>query len=208
MLVRDEDNLSGIEVASRDGVQLPARGERRTVELAGYVIRATKKIVDIKVVNLSYDGCAVHTTVPLSPGELVKLSVLGRSSTNAIVRWYYGRRAGLQFETERKSRVHWPRRAQRIDVQTHALLRRSSRNAFSVRVFDMTPSGCRCEFVDRPGVYERVWIKLEGLAPIEARVCWVEQSMAGLAYKNPLHPAVFEMLVDRVRLSVAEQPLA
>jgi len=196
-LVRDHDNLSGIDIGTRDGVAMPARAERRVVELSGYLIRESKKIVDIKVVNLSYDGCALRTTVPLLPGEMVKLSVLGRSATSAIVRWYSGRKAGLQFDTERKTRTLWPRKADRLEVEAQAVLRRAGRVAFTVKVFDMTMSGCRCEFVDRPGIYERVWIKLDGLASMEANVCWIEQSMAGLSYKNPLHPAVFDMLVDR-----------
>jgi hypothetical protein len=64
-----------------------------------------------------------------------------------------------------------------------------------VRVFDLTVAGCRCEFVDRPGISERVSIKLEGLATLQANVCWVEQSMVGLSFQSPLHPAVLDMLL-------------
>lgn len=199
-LVRDRDNISGIDIGSAGGIPLPARAERRVVELSGYLIRASKRIVDIKVVNLSYDGCAVHTNEPLSPGERVKISVLGRSATSAIVRWYFGRKAGLQFQTESRSRVHRPRMADRLQVNTQALLRRAGRVAFPVKVLDMTASGCRCEFVDRPGIYERVWIKLNGLASIEATVCWIEQSMVGLSYKHPLHPAVFDMIATQAQV--------
>jgi hypothetical protein len=194
-LARDHDNLSGIEVLSPEGFPLPARAERRRVELAGYLVRPDKKIVDIKIVDLSYDGCAVRTDVPLAVGELVKLTALGRNATSAIVRWYSGRKAGLQFETERKSKPHWPRKSERLAVQTQAVLRRAGRVAFPVRVFDITVAGCRCEFVDRPGISERVWIKLEGLAALEANVCWVEQSMVGLSFQRPLHPAVLDMLL-------------
>ena len=177
----------------------PARDERRRVELSGYLLRPTKEIVDIKIVDLSYDGCAVTTTVPLKPGEVVRLSVLGRSASSAVVRWYSGRRSGLQFEDNQKGRVYRPRSSDRRQVETQALLRRAGRLAFPVRVFDMTLSGCRCEFVDRPLIDERVWIKLDNLASLEATICWIEQSMAGLTYQTPLHPAVFEMLMLRLR---------
>ena len=198
-LAREQDVLAGIEASDRDGSPKPARAQRRQVELAGYLIRPDKTIVDIKLVDLSYDGCAVRTTVPLVVGELVKLTVLGRSATHAIVRWYSGRTAGLQFQTERKTKVHWPRKVERIEVETDAVLRRAGRVAFPVRVFDLNVTGCRCEFVDRPGIYERVWIKLQGLAAFEANVCWIEESMMGLLFKNPLHPAVFDMLLNSMR---------
>ena len=48
------------------------------------------------------------------------------------------------------------------------------------------------------GIYERVWIKFDGLESLEANVCWVEQSMIGLSYKTPLHQAVFEMILARL----------
>lgn len=182
--------------------QLPPRVQRRGVELSAYLVRSNKTVVDVKIVNLSYDGCAVHTTVPLSPGEVVRLSVLGgRAPTSAIVRWYSGRKAGLQFETADKPRASSPRKVERLEVEAQALLRRAGCIAFPVTVFDMTLSGCRCEFVDRPAINERVWIKLDGLASMEASVCWIEQSMVGLTYKLPLHPAVFEMLTARISQS-------
>lgn len=197
---RDQDELTAIDVGPASASSLPAHAERRLVELAGYIIRADRKIIiDVKVIDLSYDGCAVHTTVPLVPGETVKLSVLGRSATAVVVRWYAGRKAGLQFETEQKSRTYWPRSAERMGVQTQALLRRAGRVTFPVRLFDITMSGCRCEFVDRPGIHERVWMKLNGLASLEANVCWVEQSMLELSFATAVHPAVFEMVMDRLR---------
>jgi hypothetical protein len=62
------------------------RAERRIVELKGYLVRESKQIVDIKMIDLSYDGCAISTLVPLKVGEKVKVSALGRGSTAATVR--------------------------------------------------------------------------------------------------------------------------
>jgi hypothetical protein len=162
------------------------------------VIRSNKTIVDVKVLDLSYDGCSISTVVPLLPGERIKLSVLGRGAVSASIKWYKGRKAGLLFETGRVSRTHWPRKAERIEVSAEASLRKSGRLSFRVSTFDVTRFGCKCEFVERPAVYERVWIKFDGLDPIGSTVCWVEGSCVGLMYESPIHPAVFDMLLARL----------
>lgn len=173
------------------------RDERRSVELNGYVLRSNKAIVDVKVLDLSYDGCSIATLVPLLPGEKVKLSVLGRGAVATTVLWYKGRRAGLLFETGRISKTNWPRKAERIEIKAEASLRRQGRR-YRVSTLDVTRFGCRCEFVERPAVYERLWIKFDRLDAIEATVCWIEGSSLGLMYLHPIHPAVFEMLLARL----------
>jgi hypothetical protein len=172
------------------------REERRSVELSGYVIRSDKVIVDVKLLDLSYDGCSIATLVPLAPGEKVKLSVLGRGAIAASVRWYKARKAGLLFDIGAAPKTKWPRKADRIEISAEASLRRAGRR-YRVRTFDITRFGCSCEFVERPAVYEHVWIKFDGLESIEAIVCWIEGSSLGLMFANPVHPAVFDMLLAR-----------
>jgi hypothetical protein len=175
------------------------RPERRLVERAGYAIRADNQIVDVKVDDLSYDGCAIRTSVPLEPGEIVKLTVLGHRAVMAVVRWYEGRKAGLLFQVDRRSRPRQPRRADRNSIRAEATLRRSARTAFRVTTFDVTRFGCKCEFVDRPSIQEKVWINFDGLHSLEATVCWVEESNLGLMFHYPMHPAVFDMLLSRLK---------
>jgi hypothetical protein len=175
------------------------RAERRTVELKGYIVRENAQIVDITMVDLSYDGCAVSTLVPLKVGEKVKVSALGRGSTAATVRWYYGRKAGLLFETVRKKTI-WPREAERIEVYGEASLRRRGRLTYRVRTYDVTRFGCRCEFVERPSIGERVWMKFDGLQSLESNVCWVENSQLGLHFCTEVHPAVFDLIVAQLSM--------
>jgi len=52
-------------------------------------------------------------------------------------------------------------------------LRRSGRLNFRVRIYDISPEGCRAEFVERPELHELVWIKFEGMHSLEAVVCWI-----------------------------------
>ena len=46
---------------------------------------------------------------------------------------------------------------------------------------------------------ERVLIKFEGLEVLDAEVCWVDGYTAGLRFERSMHPAVFELLVERLK---------
>lgn len=176
----------------------PERDERRLVEMRGYLIVRETEIIDVRVVNLSYDGCGIETTVPLEVGERLKLSILARGTIRATVRWCRDREAGLRFEMAPALQRHWPRRQQRSPMNAEVLLRRSGKLGYRVRVFDASSEGCRCEFVERPRIGERVWLKFDGLEGMESAVCWIEGSHVGLKYVNAIHPAVFSMLLDRL----------
>ena len=186
------------EPHSGDGLPPPPRDERRLVELKGYLIREDNSIVDVKVVDLSYDGCAVQTLFPLAPGEKVRLSVLGRGAVKAVVRWYDSRKAGLFFASDSGTKKHVPRKAERLSVKAEISLRRSGRIAYRVEVFDLTRFGCKCEFIERPAIGERLWVKFERLESLEATTCWVEESRVGLNFEHAVHPAVFDMLVSGI----------
>lgn len=90
------------------------------------------------------------------------------------------------------------RRSDRIEVNAEVALRRSGRLNYRVRVFDASPLGCKLEFVERPDLAERVWVKFDRLEAIEGIVCWTEGFHAGIRYDKPMHPAVFEMLLPRL----------
>lgn len=201
----DEHFLSE-DTSAPAAADFPKREDRRLVELSAYLIRSDKSIVDVKIGNLSYDGCGVHTVVPLTAGEKVKLTVLGRGSMNATVRWYKARKAGLLFRFSRARSHEWPRKADRVAVGAELLLRRSGRIGFRVNAFDVTRFGCRCEFVDRPAIYERVWAKFDGLEALQATVCWIEDSNIGLMFANAIHPAVFELLLMQLQPLAAPLP--
>lgn len=92
-----------------------------------------------------------------------------------------------------------PRQSARISIQGEVQLRRSGQNNYVVNVFDISREGCRIEFVERPRLDETVWVKFQGLEALEATVCWVEGFSAGAEFVRPIHPAVFDLLVERVR---------
>jgi hypothetical protein len=87
------------------------------------------------------------------------------------------------------------RRSERVALDAVVMLRRSGQLNFRVRVFDASLHGCRVEFVDRPELDEQLWVKFDDLQPIAAEVCWVEGFSAGLNFRQPIHPAVFDRLI-------------
>jgi hypothetical protein len=68
-------------------------------------------------------------------------------------------------------------------------------------VFDASAHGCKVEFVERPENQECVWVRFEGLEPIEALVRWLDGQCAGLQFSRPIHPAVFDLIAERLRQS-------
>lgn len=92
----------------------------------------------------------------------------------------------------------YERRTPRLSLSADVTLRRAGQCTYRVTVFDVSPLGCKIEIVERPEVDELVWIKFEGLQPLQANVCWTAGFKAGVAFNSPIHPAVFETLVSRL----------
>ncbi len=92
-----------------------------------------------------------------------------------------------------ESRV--PRRGDRVPLSAEVDVRRSGVHPFRVRVFDLSPEGCKMEFVEIPAIGERVWIRFEGLASIEATVRWIEGHYGGVEFERPIYEPIFRRLV-------------
>lgn len=176
------------------------RNERRPVRLHALVMRGDGSTVDVSLLDLSYEGCGIDSPVELTPGEAIKLSVLRRGGIDAHVRWCKEGRAGLVFAPEKVSeRKHWPRQSVRTSLGAEVALRRVGQNSYRVRVTDLSPEGCKVDLVERPRIEERLLIKFDGLEVLEAEVCWVEGYVAGLRFDKAIHPAVFDLLLERLR---------
>ena len=182
--------------------ELPDREERRHVRMPGFAAFADGSTISITVLDLSYEGCAIACSADLTPGDPITLSVLRRGGIQAEVRWSRDGKAGLAFlpPAAAEAKKHWPRRHERVTLGAEVTMRRHGGPAFRVNVFDASPDGCRIDFVDRPLLDERLSIRFEGLESLEAEVCWVEQHCAGLKFARAIHPAVFDLLVERLRV--------
>ena len=97
-----------------------------------------------------------------------------------------------------KPRTQAPRKSERVSIAATVNLRRRGHHNFTVKVFDLSREGCKIEFMERPQLEETVWVKFEGLEGIEATVCWIAGTEAGVEFVRPIHSAVFAMLVGRL----------
>lgn len=176
------------------------RGERRPVRLDGHAVLENGTTFNITLVDLSYEGCGIECPIKLKPGAGIKLAVVRRGAISAKVRWYDAGKAGLVFEPELEpDKGRQPRRSKRIAVTAEVALRRHGRQNYRVQVFDASAHGCKVEFIERPEAQECVWVRFDGLEPLEARVCWLDGQSAGLQFSRPIHPAVFDLVAERLQ---------
>jgi hypothetical protein len=92
-----------------------------------------------------------------------------------------------------------PRKAARIAIDAEVAMRRTGQPHYRVSVYDISPHGCKLEFVERPRLDERIWVKFEGLEALQALVCWFEGFTAGVEFERAIHPAVFDLLLSRLK---------
>ena len=177
------------------------RRERRPVSMRGYIMLGDGTTAEILVLDLSYEGCGIETPAELTPGQQVTVSVLRRGAIQAIVRWTSGGKAGLVFEPEEAEaeRQQLPRSSERTALSAEVVIRRLGKANFRVRVFDLSPHGCKVELIELPGIGEHVLLKFDGLEVLEAEVCWVERNCAGVRFEKVIHPAVFDLMVERLK---------
>lgn len=177
------------------------RQPRRTVDLTGFGVIEDGTTFNVRVLDLSYDGCKVETSLALFPGLKLKVSILGiAGALDAVVRWYKDGKAGIHFDADPEpEHVHKPRCQERLQVSAGVSIRRQGRQPYQSRMFDLTPTGCKVEFIERPKVDEHLWVKFEGLDGIECVVRWMDGFYGGLEFIRPIYPAVFELLLAKLK---------
>lgn len=176
------------------------RRERRSVSLPAFLVHEDGSSSQALILDLSYDGCGIETPVPLRPEQAVKLSVLRRGAIESRVRWYRDGKAGLFFVPELPTeKKHWPRRSDRIATSADVSLRRVGQSSRRVRVTDLSPEGCKIRLPHQPRIEDHLLVKFDGLEALEAEVCWAEGFDAGLRFERAIHPAVFALVVERLR---------
>ena len=89
------------------------------------------------------------------------------------------------------------RQAERTAIELAAGLRQRGASGVSVQIVDLSTDGFKAATHLELQVGIDVWLRLPGLEPCHARVCWAEGLNIGCAFVRPLHPAVFDMIVKR-----------
>ena len=185
--------------ACADSVK-PERASRRLISLPGCADLADRSTISLTVVDLSYEGCKVETPVELFPGSSITLSVAQLGVLGATVRWYRNGKAGLSFNPPvAQAKQRHPRQHERIALKATVSMRRRGSSNYAVTSSEISRSGSRVEFVERPCIGDLHWIKFEGLEALEVRVRWVASFSAGVEFTRPMHPAVFETLIAKLK---------
>jgi PilZ domain len=92
-----------------------------------------------------------------------------------------------------------PRRAERVPLRADIEFRRSGEHRWRVNILDFSPDGCRVDLPVRVVPDDTVWISLPGIETIQGTICWVREWEAGVEFTSALHPAVFDMVHERMR---------
>ncbi|HKR25236.1 MAG TPA: PilZ domain-containing protein [Allosphingosinicella sp.] len=100
---------------------------------------------------------------------------------------------------DRPAIAHKGRKSERVPLEVDAGLRQRGGTGVSVQIHDLSTDGFRASthLNLEPGA--DVWLRLPGLEPYQARVAWARGLYVGCAFERPLHPAVLEMIVGRLR---------
>ena len=91
------------------------------------------------------------------------------------------------------------RKAERIPLHADIDFRRTGEHRWRVNIVDISPQGCRVELPVRVTAGDTIWITAPGLEALQGKICWVKEWLAGIEFAHPLHPAVFEMVEQRMR---------
>lgn len=66
-----------------------------------------------------------------------------------------------------------------------------------ITVLDLSTHGARLRLIHKLQAGDSFWLRLPGLAPLSAKVAWTRDFIIGCEFAEPLHPAVFDSLVNR-----------
>lgn len=78
-------------------------------------------------------------------------------------------------------------------------------NALPAKLSDLSSAGCRIGGVLLRRDDTPYWIRLPGIESKAARVVWCDHDQAGLAFEQPLHPAVAERIAGSAHDSSADE---
>ena len=87
------------------------------------------------------------------------------------------------------------RRAERRVVNLAASLREPGASLSDAEVLNLSATGFAAESSASVEVGHHVFLKLEGVEPLNCRVVWVEEGKAGYEFLSPLHHATLESIL-------------
>jgi hypothetical protein len=100
------------------------------------------------------------------------------------------------------------RQSSRVVIASEVLVRRLGAFNFNVALKDISRGGCRVEMLEPSAIGDPVIARLPQLEPLGSRVCWAEGTTTGMQFLTTIHPAVFDMLLTRIKSGETVEPAA
>ena len=149
----------------------------------------------------------MHMTDRTSERRLLRVRGRARAGSEkpvpAKVQAYLKGEPIAQTATVPPSGTEERRRCSRMPVSSEALVRRVGGFNFQVALNNISPGGCRVEMLEPSEVGDALIARFPQLEPLGSRVCWADGTITGMQFLNPIHPAVFDMLLTRLSESAA-----
>lgn len=82
--------------------------------------------------------------------------------------------------------------------------RETGRTWVTAEISNLSTHGCDLKLSSPLVTGDRVWVRLPSIEPWAARIAWTKDSLAGLSFEHPLHPAVSDFVVDRAMVSFSD----
>src|SRR3569623_552204 len=87
------------------------------------------------------------------------------------------------------------RSQERVGVRMPARLRDRAANKYDVHLLDLSVTGFRAEAHYSLDAGAIVWLTIPGLQGLEATVAWRRAAVLGCKFRQPLYPAVLDLIV-------------
>ena len=97
--------------------------------------------------------------------------------------------------TQEPATQHEDRAASRSAVSIRAQVRIMGTDRLEIDVTDLSCTGFQIETIYRIQPNATIWLKIPGMAGLEATVKWNRRHAYGCAFVRPLHAAVFDHIV-------------
>jgi hypothetical protein len=87
------------------------------------------------------------------------------------------------------------RKAERRVVNLAASLREPGARVADAEVVNLSVTGFAAESTAQVEIGHHVYLKLEGLEPLNCRCVWIEGGKSGYEFTSPLHPLTLDMVL-------------
>lgn len=92
---------------------------------------------------------------------------------------------------------HDHRLSRRAGVDIPAVVRESGAGRLEISILDLSQDGFRMRSLTYINPEKKLFLTIPGFGPLEASVAWNEGDLYGCRFSQPLHPAVYDHIIDR-----------